>query len=888
MKNQYSVRLHFTEANLFLVRFKVLLDTLKKRRNGLSFGLMFLVSTLPSFSQNQTVQQGGTATFSVGSYRSYRWYFSSGSGGYHIPGETDRELTITNVQPVNQGFYYCLVTYRCGFLSTCDDFIYSGYLTVTPSIEITQQPESQAVVCQGSVASTTVSATGATAYQWYKNNPNTTDEVIGQNTATLSLSDLQPADGGNYYCRVSDGGNVVWSNAFALTVNEVATASPITAGATAICQNGTTTFSATWGGSATFGGFTDGGVNGTFTTLSQVGNGISVSYKPPLNYSGTMTISFVTTDPPGPCSYVTTTTSLTVNPLPTAVITGLAASYCQNASAVTLSGMGTPGGGSFAYTVNGNPATQLMPSTLSIGPPTHTVGLTYTDENGCKISTSQEVSIIQPVVTQEASVSGGPVCAGQTVSLTFDVNCPVNMSFEAFLSTSTGDFPGVSLGAVQPGATNTVRIPSETVPSGSGYIIQVVGSNPTLMTTSNAFTVRELRLNQPVVAENTVVCANKFLTFSFSTGDDCTFPEGNEFRAELSNSAGTFVDPVVSLGVVTPGSNQVRIPYLTVPTSANYRIRVVSTTPARKSMASIPFKITALGFSSVPTVNLTAVCVGGVARVTFTTNGNCEFPSGNGFNVQLSGPTGSFTPSFTDLGSVTPGINNVTIPENLPAGTGYRARIVSTIPSLTSGQSVAFQIKTPTFSSTPTVIASNACPGQTIRVSFSTSCIYFSGNTFTAELSNAAGIFGSSAVPLGSVTPGANAVLTLPSTTFPGTGYRVRIVSSQPVVTSAVSSAFQIKACTNREATPEETGLHVSVSPNPSPDGLLRVVVRGAEGQLLRIELFNGSGTSVRQQNLKRASVEDVLEWDIARQPAGLYLLRVSGAKEARTVKVLH
>lgn len=891
MKNQYSIRLNSAEANPFLVRFNSLLDTLKRRRNGLGCGLLFLVSALPAFSQSQTVQPGGTATFSVGSERSYQWYFSpTGSSPYQLlSGETSRVLTITNVQQANQGYYACYVTYRCGSFGgrICDSFVFAGYLTVSQPIEITQQPESPVVVCQGGSASASVVASGATDYQWYKNNPNTIDEVSGQNTSTLSLTNLQPTEGGNYYCRVSSGENMLWSTAFSLTVNPLTTASAITLGASSICQNSSTTLSATFGGGAGNGTFSDGNVGGTFSV--QTGEStVSGMYSPPVGYAGPVTITFTTDDPDGPCAEASSQASLTVNPLPTATLTGLAASYCQNASAVTLSGTGTPGGGSFAYTVDGNAATQLTPSALAVSPPVHTVVLTYTDGNGCQKSASQSADIIQPVITQEASVSGAPICAGQTVSLTFDVNCRVNMSFEAVLSTSTGGFPGISLGAVQPGVTNTVRIPSETVPSGSGYVIQVVGSNPALTTTSNAFSIRELRLNTPVVAENTVVCANKFLTFSFSTGDECAFPEGNEFRAELSNSAGAFVEPVVSLGVVAPGSNQVRIPYLTVPTSANYRIRVVSTSPARTSLASIPFKITALGFSSTPTVNLTAVCVGQVARVSFTINGNCEFPSGNQFSVQLSGPTGSFTPSFTDLGSVAPGINDVTFSENLPAGTGYRVRIVSTVPGLISASSAAFQVKTPSFASTPTVTASNPCPGQTIRVSFSTSCPFFSGNAFTAELSNASGVFGAPAAPLGSVTPGVNTTLTLPPTTVPGTGYRVRIVSSQPVVTSTPSTTFKIKACNNREAAPENTGLHLSVSPNPSPDGILRIGIRGAEGQPLRVELFNGSGASVRQQNLERASKEEVLEWDIARQSAGLYLLRVSGAKETKTVKVLH
>jgi len=54
------------------------------------------------------------------------------------------------------------------------------------------------------------------------------------------------------------------------------------------------------------------------------------------------------------------------------------------------------------------------------------------------------------------------------------------------------------------------------------------------------------------------------------------------------------------------------------------------------------------------------------------------------------------------------------------------------------------------------------------------------------------------------------------------------------------------------------------------------------------VELFNETGLSIRQQVMNRAGEEDGLKWDIARQSQGLYLLRVSGEKESKTLKVLH
>jgi len=44
----------------------------------------------------------------------------------------------------------------------------------------------------------------------------------------------------------------------------------------------------------------------------------------------------------------------------------------------------------------------------------------------------------------------------------------------------------------------------------------------------------------------------------------------------------------------------------------------------------------------------------------------------------------------------------------------------------------------------------------------------------------------------------------------------------------------------------------------------------------------------VREQRLPKATEEEILDWNLTRQPGGLYLLRVSGEKESKTVKVLH
>lgn len=78
------------------------------------------------------------------------------------------------------------------------------------------------------------------------------------------------------------------------------------------------------------------------------------------------------------------------------------------------------------------------------------------------------------------------------------------------------------------------------------------------------------------------------------------------------------------------------------------------------------------------------------------------------------------------------------------------------------------------------------CANDTFHLSYGTTYPFQSGNVFTAQLSNSSGSF-ASPVTIGTVTAtgGGTIICTIPSNVTAGTGYRVRIVSSNPVRTSA-------------------------------------------------------------------------------------------------------
>ncbi|MBL7889341.1 MAG: PKD domain-containing protein, partial [Bacteroidia bacterium] len=86
---------------------------------------------------------------------------------------------------------------------------------------------------------------------------------------------------------------------------------------------------------------------------------------------------------------------------------------------------------------------------------------------------------------------------------------------------------------------------------------------------------------------------------------------------------------------------------------------------------------------------------------------------------------------------------------------------------------------------TGTISGSPFCACATVNVPFTSTGTFNAGNIYTAELSNAAGSF-AAPVSIGTLASTANTgtiVATIPCNTPAGTGYRIRVVSSNPVIT---------------------------------------------------------------------------------------------------------
>ena len=161
-----------------------------------------LVGQDTSFS----VQASGTAPLR------YQWYYNTNTV---LTNATSSILTLTNVQLTDSGGYSVVVTNGSGSITSAVAQL-TVSLPVAPSI-ITQ-PQDQANILPGATATFSVNASGSDplSYQWYYN---TNTLLTNATDAILTITNVQPANGGSYSVVINNlAGSITSSNAF-LTVN---------------------------------------------------------------------------------------------------------------------------------------------------------------------------------------------------------------------------------------------------------------------------------------------------------------------------------------------------------------------------------------------------------------------------------------------------------------------------------------------------------------------------------------------------------------------------------------------------------------------------------------------------------------------------------------------
>ena len=261
---------------------------------------------------------------------------------------------------------------------------------------------------------------------------------------------------------------------------------------------------------------------------------------------------------------------------------------------------------------------------------------------------------------------------------------------------------------------------------------------------------------------------------------------GNNFTAQLSDANGSFNTATI-IGVVsatTSGNISASIPSAT-PAGTGYRIRVVSSNPILLgSDNGTDLVIDQFHNSIAPTTtqtipyntNGTAITV--TASQTGTQSWKYTTTSGSGYVAFAPVQTGTtYTPNFaapgtyyvvcTSFNQYGDSVTSSEVQINVQNGTNLTTLAISGSPFLVSDSS-----------------------NVQVNVRYNSTAQFNAGNIFQAQLSDNAGGF-SNPVIIGNLTStSANDTIAcvIPNTTAAGTGYRIRVVSSNPAINGTPDS----------------------------------------------------------------------------------------------------
>lgn len=353
------------------------------------------VTTQPA---NVNACSGNNATFTVvaiGTAPVYQWQINTGSGFVNIPaaapfsGSTTNTLTITGVIVGMTGYQYrCLLSNTC----TVPFNSSSASLTVGVTATLNSQPNSK-TACTGTTTTFSISATGATNFQWQVNSGSSFADITnsalysGATTGTLTITGVTASmNNFQYRCIIGSCPAAISSNAATLTVFSFVAFTTQPPSTATICQNGSVGFNVVATGTitdfqwqlSTDGGSTYNNISGANTASLTLSN-ISLS-QDANRYRCRVT---------GNCNTLNSNNVLlTVSPTPFFIIGSIPAAVCISDTAINLTA--SLAGGTWSGSI-GLQGSRFIPAVAGLG----TAVLTYTVINsfGCTASKSATIQV---------------------------------------------------------------------------------------------------------------------------------------------------------------------------------------------------------------------------------------------------------------------------------------------------------------------------------------------------------------------------------------------------------------------------------------------------------------------------------------------------------------
>ena len=434
----------------------------------------------------------------------------------------------------------------------------------------------------------------------------------------------------------------------------------------------------------------------------------------------------------------------------------------------------TIAGGPYQSFSTAETGTSYTPNFANAG--TYYVVAVTTYPGGLTVTSNElQVNVVANAVTPAAPQSILVSSNGNTLTVT---ETPVGTAREWKYATVSGG-PYQSFGTAQTGTSYTPNFAS-----GGNYYVVAVSTISGVTVTSNevVISVNSVTLSTGTVAgspfEFSASAPNASVSVPFTTSGN--FNGGNTFTAQLSDASGSFASPTTigSVSAVSSGSISASIPSST-PAGTGYRIRVIASSPVVLGNDNGTDLVVDQFSNSVAPPNAQNIVfnTNGTSLAVFASQSSTQewkysTTSGSGYVSFNPAQTGSsYTPNFATPGTYY--VVAVSTNQYSDAVTSNEVQI-----NVANGTTIT----TSAVSGSPFLVSPSA--NVQISVNFTSTAVFNNGNTFKAELSDATGSF-ANAVEIGTLsgtTVGA-ITATIPNGSSAGTGYRIRVVSTDPAIT---------------------------------------------------------------------------------------------------------
>ena len=422
----------------------------------------FLTDQTPTITfqpQSRTNNAGTTAVFSVSAGGAaplaYQWSKDglNLSEGGNVSGATNATLTLANVLKADAGTYSVVVS------NLLDDVTSQPATLEVIDPAITGQPAAQ-MVPVGGTAVFTVGAAGtpSLSFRWSKGGAGLTDagNISGASSSTLTVSNVQSGDLGNYSVAVSNAVGFALSAPAPLTLGSPPQITDQPASRTNIAGSSATFSVGAQGNSLTYRWLRAG------TTLSDAGN-ISGSTSPTLNLSSVLSADAAN------YSVVVSNTAGSVTSSPAGLTVLYPMPYCEpfnypvasnlggqtNASFLTWDDVGTSTAGPYVTTVAGSLNVSGLPAatgnSIRFGALGKSARFSFAPSSVVTSGTLY-YSFILKVIDPTGMSSGGMFIAGFNNTMGTQANQPTVIGTRLYIRTAPGGF---NLGLSKNSSTNT-------------------------------------------------------------------------------------------------------------------------------------------------------------------------------------------------------------------------------------------------------------------------------------------------------------------------------------------------------------------------------------------------------------------------------------------------